>query len=147
MKTKKKMKKSSSKMKLDDNTNEEIIGILKNHLDKMEVGYQAKDNELSKKIYERLVSAHKESRKIYHECSSATDIKLQQSLQSSKFFPEEVIEHIHDTLHFQYHVKFEYKNIDFTIRLYFEGLCRVDHYNHHLSLPTRRFSIREAIYA
>ena len=128
MKTKKKMKKSSSKMKLDDNTNEEIIDILKNHLDKMEVGYQAKDNELSKKIYERLVSAHKESRKIHHECSSATDIKLQQSLQSSNFFPEEVIEHIHDTLHFQYHVKFEYKNIDFTIRLYFEGLCRVDHY-------------------
>ena len=126
MKTKK--KRTASKVELDYSTNEDIIDILKNHLDKMEVGYQPKDNDLSKKIYKCLVSAHKESHKIHHECSTATDIQLQQPLQSSYFFPKETIKHIHDTLHFQYNVKFEYKNIEFTIRLYFERLCKVDPY-------------------
>ena len=123
MKSKKNIK--ARKLVIDNTMNDEIVDILKKYLNKMNVSYQ--DMKLSKKIYDRISSSYKESCKIHHDFT-VTDMSSPCELNPSTFLPEEVIQTIRKTLHYNYKVVFSHKNIDFVVSLYTNRMVNIaDH--------------------
>tara|TARA_B100000886_G_scaffold20057_3_gene12866 strand:- start:187 stop:1377 length:1191 start_codon:yes stop_codon:yes gene_type:complete len=123
MKSKKNIK--PRKMVIDNTMNDEIVDILKKYLNKMDVSYQ--DMVLSKKIYERICSSYKDSCKLHHDYS-VKDMSSPCELTPSSFLPQEMIQTIHTTLHYQYRVVFSHKNIDFTVSIYTNRMVPIADY-------------------
>lgn len=93
----------------------EAIELLRNHVDKMDNKYD--NTKISKQLLDRIKIAEKESKLIVHE-SNLHDITRR--LQPSRYADKKIVDHISTTLHYQYDVFFNYKNIDFYIHIMFE---------------------------
>lgn len=124
MKTKKNTN-GQRKIVIENSMNDEIVGILKKYLHRMDVSYH--DTKLSTTIYHRIVDSLKDSKKIKHDYT-LSDMKTPCNLTPDTFLPLEVVESINHTLHYQYEVGFEHKNIDFRIRICFDGTIPVEEY-------------------
>tara|TARA_B100001142_G_scaffold325458_1_gene379061 strand:+ start:1436 stop:2611 length:1176 start_codon:yes stop_codon:yes gene_type:complete len=106
-----------------DQLNDELIHMLRTHLNIMDNPYDNKS--LSSQIFSRIQEAKKESMKIIHE-SDLHDIT--HTLRQNQFVDKLICEYTVKNLHYQYDVTFQYKNIDFYIYIMFEEKINLDEY-------------------
>ena len=85
----------------------EIMTLLQDHVDKMDNKYDNK--ELSKRIYERIKHAEKESKSIQHDYQLHDIVNR---LKESRFVDKNIATYAQTHLHYQYDIHFNHKNIN-----------------------------------
>jgi len=106
------------------NMNDDIMNLLKEHLDNMTNPYD--DKKMSKRIFDCLKDSFKESQSIHHDYT-LTDAKPIKH-KAGPFFDNKIRNHIVDTLHYQYNITFEYKNVEFYIHIVFSEKISIQEY-------------------
>ena len=104
--------------------NKQIISILETHVDKMNNPY--KNVTMSNRVFERLGLSFKESKNIHHDYTLKDTNAI--NTTSNSYFSQEVIEHIQDTLHYQYDIHFTYKDVSFFIHIIFSKKINIQEY-------------------
>jgi len=125
------MKKTKKNLKTDNTlinneTNEDIMKVLKHYLKQMKSTY--KDDNMSCKIYKRLIHSYKESLKINHELIFEDMNMDSLSLRTTTFISPKIIKYIQNHMIYKYTIYFNYKNVDFKINICTENSCDVNKY-------------------
>ena len=129
MKTKKNIK--ESKLELSNKTNTAIMNTLKKYIDKMHVQFD--DKHFTKLIFDKIKSSIVDTNKVnsdYH----LVDFKKNDVLKPSTFFDASIIDHIYKTIHYEYNIKFKYKQIDFFVNIYSKKKINIDIYTKYIKI-------------
>ena len=120
---KNKTKKRQGKV-ISNKNDVEIIQFLKKHVKLLDNTYDNK--KLSDYIYKKIVQSKKECANVFHE-QELFDMKPIDCPRGT-FFTPTIEKYINDTLHYQYDIRFTYKNIDFFLHIVFQGNIKIQKY-------------------
>ena len=100
--------------------------VLKHYLKQMKSTY--KNDNMSCKIYKRLIHSYKESQKINHELLFEDMNTGSISLRTTTFISPKIVKYIQNHMIYKYTIYFNYKNVDFKINICTENSCDVNKY-------------------